>query len=48
MFDSIFAFANAIKEAEKALNLNEGNVSCINDKPLVYGKTLSTFVEKVR
>lgn len=47
MFDSIFAFATAIKEAEKTLALNQGNVSCLEDKHLTYGSLLTTYVEKV-
>ena len=47
MFDSIFAFSAAIKEAEKNVNLYEGNVSCPQNKHLSYGSTLRTFFENV-
>jgi len=47
MFDSIFAFSAAIKEAEKHVNLYEGNVSCPQNKHLSYGSTLRTFFENV-
>ncbi len=47
MFDSIFAFASAIKEAGKSLNLNEGKVSCAEDHPLEIGSLLTHYVEKV-
>lgn len=39
--------ASAIKEAEQAINLVEGNVSCINSKALSYGRKFGTFVERV-
>ena len=48
MFDSIFAFSAAIKEAAKSLNLNEGQVSCISNRPLEIGSLLPDYVEKVR
>lgn len=47
MFDSIFAFSAAIKEASKSLNLNEGQVSCVEDRPLQIGSLLPHYVEKV-
>ena len=47
MFDSIFAFSAAIKEAIKSLNLNEGQVSCVDDRPLQIGSLLPHYVEKV-
>jgi hypothetical protein len=47
MFDTIFSFAAAIKAAESALKLEGGNVSCIDEKPLLKGALLSTYVEKV-
>jgi hypothetical protein len=47
MFDAIFAFSTAIKEASKSLNLNEGQVSCVEDRPLQIGSLLPHYVEKV-
>lgn len=47
LFDSIFTLASAIKDAEKTINLIEGNVSCINSKSLSYGRKFGTFVERV-
>jgi len=47
MFDSIFAFSAAIKEAEKYVNLYDGNVSCPENKHLSYGNTLRTYFENV-
>ena len=47
LFDAIFTLSAAIKEAEKSLDLNEGNVSCFERKTLSYGKILSHYVENV-
>lgn len=47
LFDSIFAFASAVKEAERALSLSEGNVSCNENKALKFGGQLSSYVERV-
>ena len=46
MFDAIFAFSAAIKEASKSLNLNEGHVSCVEDRPLEIGSLLPHYIEK--
>ncbi len=48
MFDGVYAFASAIREAQKSLILHTGNVSCSDDKPLLQGSSLSTFVERVK
>jgi hypothetical protein len=47
MFDSIFAFATALKEAEKYVNLYDSKVSCAEDRPLEVGKALPSYLEKV-
>lgn len=47
LFDTIFILSAAIKEAEKSVDLNSGNVSCALANGLSYGKLLSKFVEKV-
>ncbi|RNA26254.1 glutamate receptor kainate 2-like isoform X1, partial [Brachionus plicatilis] len=47
LFDSIFTLASAIREAEQAISLVEGNVSCISSKSLSYGRKFGTFVERV-
>jgi hypothetical protein len=47
MFDTIFAFSSAIKEAAKSLNLNEGKVSCAEDHPLEIGSLLPHYLDKV-
>jgi hypothetical protein len=47
MFDAVYAFATAIREAQRTLSLGSGNVSCGADKPLSFGNSLSTFVERV-
>lgn len=47
MFDSIFAFATALKEAEKYVNLYDSKVSCSEDRPLEVGKALPSYLEKV-
>jgi ionotropic kainate glutamate receptor 2 len=47
LFDAIFVMSSIVKEAEKTLNLNEGGISCTDNKPLNHGTMLSTFVEKV-
>ena len=48
MFDSIFAFATAIKEAEKYVNMYDSKVSCADDRPLEVGKVLPNYLEKVK
>jgi hypothetical protein len=47
MFDAVYAFATAIREAQRTLSLTSGNVSCADDRPLAVGNSLSTFVERV-
>ena len=48
MFDTIYAFATAIKSAERSIRgLEGGNVSCPDDKHLEIGSQLSSFVENV-
>lgn len=48
MFDTVYAFAAAIKMAERNIRgLEGGNVSCQDDKNLEIGTQLSSFVENV-
>lgn len=48
MFDTVYAFAAAIKAAERHIpGLEGGNVSCQDDRNLEIGTKLSTFVENV-
>jgi hypothetical protein len=47
IFDSLFSLASAIKEAEKTVNFNDANVSCINEKPLAYGRLMRGFLQDV-
>jgi hypothetical protein len=47
LFDSVFALANAIKEAEKSLDFRYGNVSCNDNKALKYGTSIGNYLDKV-
>lgn len=47
IFDSLFSLATVIKEAEKTVNFNDANVSCIKEKSLAYGRLMKGFLQDI-